>query len=219
MRKTFQLILLIAIFAGCKSTSPVWTGASETEKSYFPVYDEKTVKHHTDSLGNRMIGMPPIKPNDSLSEFVNNWYSKHLYSLGEPVLYNKTNTPVNVVRFTHLGTWGNPYSYRLEQNKSEITATYSKTDGLGGYQAGKRIEQGSKKMNLEKWNAVIEKMNSIDFWNIGTHDENIILDGEEWIFEALIDGRYHLITRNSPDHYDGKDFAELCDLMVHVYNE
>ncbi len=163
--------------------------------------------------------MPPIKPNDSLSEFVNNWYSKHLYSLGEPVLYNKTNTPVNVVRFTHLGTWGNPYSYRLEQNKSEITATYSKTDGLGGYQAGKRIEQGSKKMNLEKWNAVIEKMNSIDFWNIGTHDENIILDGEEWIFEALIDGRYHFITRNSPDHYDGKDFAELCDLVVHVYNE
>ena len=74
-------------------------------------------------------------------------------------------------------------------------------------------------MNLEKWNAVIEKMNSIDFWNIGTHDENIILDGEEWIFEALIDGRYHLITRNSPDHYDGKDFAELCDLVVHVYNE
>jgi hypothetical protein len=166
-----------------------------------------------------MIGMPPIKPNDSLSEFVNNWYSKHLYSLGEPVLYNKTNTPVNVVRFTHLGTWGNPYSYRLEQNKSEVTATYSKTDGLGGYQAGKRIEQGSKKMNLEKWNAVIEKMNSIDFWNIGTHDENIILDGEEWIFEALIDGRYHLITRNSPDHYDGKDFAELCDLVVQVYNE
>lgn len=74
-------------------------------------------------------------------------------------------------------------------------------------------------MNLEKWNAVIEKMNSIDFWNIGTHDENIILDGEEWIFEALIDGRYHFITRISPDHYDGKDFAELCDLVVQVYNE
>ena len=31
----------------------------------------------------------------------------------------------------------------------------------------------------------------------------MILDGEEWILEALIDGKYHFVTRTSPDSYDG----------------
>jgi len=186
---------------------------------YFPTYDEESVKFHTDSSGYRMIGIAPIRPNDSLSQFVNNWYSKHLYSLGEPVLYNKTEKPINVVRFTHLGTWSNPYSYRIEQDKSSISITYNKSNGHGGYQAGRRIEHETKKIGAEKWSLVIAKMDSINFWNKGTHDENLILDGAEWIFEALINGRYHFITRNSPDYYDGKDYAELCNLIIQIYNE
>ena len=63
---------------------------------------------------------------------------------------------------------------------------------------------------------VISKMQSLDFWNMGTHDKNMILDGEEWIFEAVINGRYHFITRNSPDVYDGKEYAELCNLIVQI---
>ena len=66
---------------------------------------------------------------------------------------------------------------------------------------------------------VISKMQSIDFWDMGTHDENMILDGEKWIFEAVVNGRYRFITRNSPDFYDGKEYAELCNLIVQIYNE
>jgi hypothetical protein len=218
MEKITQIILFTAILMGCRTMSPDLLYKSGAGTLYFPTYDEERVKYHTDSMGNRIIGMAPIRPDDSLSQFVNSWYSKHLYSMREPVLYNKTDKKTNIIRFTHLGTWGNPYSYRIEQSESDISITYNKTNGSGGYNTGKIIEHGTKKIDVEKWNLVISKMQSIDFWNIGTHDENMILDGEEWIFEAVIDGRYHLITRNSPAFYGGKEYAELCNLIVQIYN-
>lgn len=221
MKKTIHIILLITMLVSCRTRLPVERVEYElkAEILFFPTYDEKSVKYETDSLGIRIIGMPPIEPNDSLSQFVNDWYSTHLYSLGEPVLYDKTDKPINVIRFTHLGTWSNPYSYRIEQDSMDISISYNKTDGQGGYRAGKRIVHETKKIDLEKWNLVLEKMESIGFWNMGTHDENMILDGAEWIFEALINGHYHFVTRNSPDDYGGKDYAELCKLIDQIYNE
>ena len=214
-----QIILFTAILVSCRTMSPDLLYKSGAGKLYFPTYDEESVKYHTDNYGSRIIGMASIKPDDSLSRFVNNWYSKHLYSMREPVLYNKTDKKINIIRFTHLGTWGKPYSYRIEQSESDISITYNKTNGSGGYHTGKIIEHGTKKIDVEKWNMVISKMQSLDFWNVGTHDENMILDGEEWIFEAVINGRYHFITRNSPDVYDGKEYAELCNLIVQIYNK
>lgn len=207
MKKITQIILLLTLCTGCAKTL------------YFPTYDENSVHFHTDSLGFRMIGIASVHPNDSLSQFRNNWYSKHLRRLGEPVIYNNTDQTQNTIRFTQLGTWSNPVSYRLEQKNGKIAITYNRTNGQGGYDPGVRVEHKTKTTGKEKWDLVLCKMDSIDFWNVGTHDKNMILDGTEWIFEAHIDGRYHFITRNSPDAYDGKDYAELCMLLVQIYNE
>jgi hypothetical protein len=57
------------------------------------------------------------------------------------------------------------------------------------------------------------KANNIDFWNMPTHDSKYILDGEMWILEILIDGKYHIVTRNSPDHSGDEKFTELCKLV------
>ena len=205
MKKITSIILLMIILVSCRAM-------------YFPTYNEENIKYHTDSYGNRIIGEAPILPNDSLSKFVNNWYSKHLRTLGEPILYNQTK-PINIIRFTHLGTWSNPYSYRIEQAQSHISITYNKTSGQGGYESGKRIEHETKIIDAGKWDLVISKMDSINFWNMETHDKNLILDGAEWILEAFINGRYHFVTRNSPDQYDEKEYAELCVLIVQIYNE
>jgi len=198
---------LTTVLVSCSVISPL----------YFPTYNEESVKlvYPDNSDGWGLL----IKPADSLSNFENRWYSKHLFSLREPVLYNKTHKPKNIIRFTHLGTWGKPFSLRIEQNKSKITITYNKTNGLGGYHAGILIKHKTKKIDVEKWNMVIAKMDSIDFWNMETHDQNMVLDGEEWILEALINGRYHFVTRNCPDIYDGKGYAELCHLIYQIYYE
>jgi len=219
MKNAILIIFLVTILVSCGTVSPELMHKSEVRELYFPTYDERNIVYHTDNYGNRIMGVAPIRPNDSLSQFVNDWYSKHLYSLKEPILYNKTNKSIDVIRFTHLGTWSNPYSCRIELAKSNVTITYNKTNGQGGYKPGRRIEHKTKILDVEKWDLVISKMDSIDFWNMETHDKNTILDGAEWIFEALINGRYHFITRNSPDQYDGKEYAELCNLIVKMYNE
>lgn len=107
----------------------------------------------------------------------------------------------------------------MEQEGGKTSIAYNKTNGQGGYEAGVRVEQKTKKIDKEKWDIVVSKLDSINFWIIETHDKNMIFDGVEWIFEAFINGRYHFVTRNSPDHYDGKDYAELCNLIVQIYNE
>lgn len=93
---------------------------------------------------------------------------------------------------------------------------YSKTKGLGGYSVGRRIKHEQKIIKLETWENIMAKIDSVNFWNIETHDPNMILDGEEWILEALIDGKYHFVTRNSPDLYDGQEYAKLCKLLMNA---
>jgi hypothetical protein len=181
---------------------------------YFPTYDEEQIIYEIDESTEWKA---PLSPNDSLSPFINKWYSNHLLSLSEPILYNITNRTTNVLRFTLLGIWSNPVSYRIEKDNSGTYITYNKTDGQGGYKVGKRIEHETKEINIEKWNSIIVKMDSINFWNINTHDDNFIFDGAEWIFEAFINGRYHFVTRTSPDIYDGEEYADLCNLIVKIY--
>ncbi|WP_271392799.1 hypothetical protein [Aequorivita sinensis] len=57
---------------------------------YFPTYDEVKFKEKQKESGEINL-WNYTGPNDSLSEFTNQWYSKHLNSLGEPILYTKTN--------------------------------------------------------------------------------------------------------------------------------
>ena len=173
---------------------------------YFPNLNEKKYKIDTVNYG----------PNDSLRNFTNKWYSKHLYTLGEPILFDKENETLNIVRFTHLGTWSNPYSYRIEQEGTKYILTYNQTNGLGGYEVGTRVKHKTKEIEQKEWNQILKKMDEIDFWNIPTQDPNMILDGSEWIFEALINGKYHFVTRNSPDQYNGKEYAELCKLVEKI---
>ncbi|MCD9854833.1 hypothetical protein LUD75_08955 [Epilithonimonas sp. JDS] len=197
--------MIIILIIGCASVSTDYR-YDKTEKGelYFPTFDETKYPRDTINTG----------PNDSLRSFTNNWYSKHLFTLNEPVLFNKINEKQNTIRFTHLGTWSNPYSYRLENIDGKIILTYNRTNGLGGYEVGKRVRNKTKQINSKKWNAILQKIDSIDFWNISTQERKNINDGEEWILEVLINGKYHFVTRTSPDSYDqGKDFVELCQLI------
>lgn len=102
----------------------------------------------------------------------------------------------------------------MENVGNQITITYSESDGLGGYQTGKLVKNSTKKINRSKWDATISKAKQISFWDMKTHGSNLVLDGEEWILEILIDGKYHLVTRNSPQDSDDKEFAKLCNLLI-----
>ena len=200
----FYPIIFLISCANLKYKIPKDSTSKYDGKLYFATYDSE--KHPRDTINHG--------PNDSLSLFTNKWYSKHLNSMKEPTIFDRKNQNLKIIRFTNLGTWANPFAYRIEKFNDKVILTYSKTNGLGGYQTGKRTKFFTKEISIKKWNEIISKMNEIDFWNIPTQDPNFINDGTEWILEVLLDGKYHLVTRNSPDHYDGKKYAELCELIT-----
>ena len=187
-----------------------------TDEYYFPLLSDDFVNRQNDCIEKKRFPCDFPKPNDTLSEFTNQWYSKHLKSMKEPILYKLQNEYKKIIRFTHLGTWSNPFSYRIENTNGQITLTYSRTNGLGGYKAGRRVKYVQKTISSETWDNIIDRIDSINFWDIQTHDPNMILDGEEWILEVLINGKYHFVTRNSPDIYDGQEYAELCKLVMNA---
>lgn len=188
------------------------------DEYYFPLLSEEFVKSQNDCIEKKKFPCNFPEPNDTLNEFINQWYSKHLKSLKEPILYKLKNENKKIIRFTHIGTWSNPFSYRIENNAGQITLTYSKTKGVGGYHAGRRIKHDQKIVKVENWNNIMKKIDSIQFWKMATHDPNIVLDGEEWILEVLVDGKYHFVTRNSPHVYDEKKYADLCNLVGNNLN-
>ncbi len=218
--KLNYIIFIIILFTGCKMISPELGYKMKVKnKYYFPLQSDEYTKKVSDCIELKQFPCNEDEPQDTLSKFQNEWYSKHLYSLTEPILYNRTNENLQILRYTNLGTWSHPYSYRIEIKDSIGIIIYKETNGQGGYEAGSIIKNKKKKISFEEWNLLTQKMDEINFWNIPTHDPNLILDGEEWIFEALINDQYHFVTRNSPDVYDGKKYAELCLLMENIFKK
>jgi len=203
MKQVTLLLSFGLLIISCKiASSELMSEKQRKEKMYFPSSKNESNK----------------EANDTLNDFVNQWYSKHLYSLKEPILYDKTKKGLYIFRYTNLGTWSQPYSYRIEFKDSVVTIEYKRTNGQGGYTAGRLIEKQKQTLKIDTWKRLIEKVDSVRFWEMQTQDKNIILDGEEWILEGLYNEKYHFITRRSPDVYDGKDYVELCKIFIELYN-
>jgi len=212
-------ILIILTFTSCGLFNPdLRYRPKSSNEYYFPPISSEFKNKQAECIRLENYPCDFAKPNDTLGDFVNEWYSKHLISLKEPILYNQVGKGKKILRFTHLGTWSQPYSYRIENINGKITGTYNKTKGLGGYDAGRRIKHEEKTLKIAEWNSMLSKINE-GFWNFTTHDPNMIFDGEEWVLEVLIDEKYHVVTRNSPDVYDGINYAELCKKVINTYRE
>ena len=135
------------------------------------------------------------------------------------ILFNKTDKQLKIFRYTNLGTWSNPISYQIELKDSIVSITYKRTKGLGGYKAGRLIKNKRKTLKFQDWEALLSKVDSTNFWTIPTHDTNMVLDGAEWILEGLYEKDYHIVTRNSPDYNEGKDYASLCNFIEELYRK
>lgn len=191
-----------------------------TDSCYFPLVSEKIVQELAKCREFPISACKHLIPNDSLESFENQWYSRELARLNEPVLYNQISTGKNIIRVTQLGWFTS--SFTLEQKDGVTKGKHTRRYGEGGYW-GKNKKDFERKNNIDKhnlvnaknWDMVVNKIKDIDFYNIQTADTIMILDGERYILEVLMDDKYHFVTRTGRDFTYEKDleFAELCSLI------
>ncbi|NEV95076.1 hypothetical protein G3567_13105 [Psychroflexus sp. YR1-1] len=144
-----------------------------------------------------------------------NWYSEHLNALDEPVLCDTL--PTKIYRFTYLRTFDNPIVIRIENDNGTISIHWKVSDGAGGYEPGEIIERESKKLSMEDWKLIENKIDSIDFWNLPTVETGLMgTDGSQWILEGKTLGQYKVVDRWCGGKISSvcKELIELTDLKL-----
>ena len=151
--------------------------------------------------------------------FLITWYSRHLFALQEPLIFNKPSAK-EIYRFTWLRSFHNPIAVRIEKGVDNIVHLFWKqSDGSGGYEPGKIVVNNSKRLNLRQWNKFTSIIDSIDYWNLKTNDTRIGNDGARWVLEGAFPEKYHVVDRwsvrnNSTFHNACKYLIELTGLKI-----
>ncbi len=136
--------------------------------------------------------------NNSLDTFVNTWYSKMLFALKEPILYDYRGDK-EIYRFTWLRTFHHPVSVRIEKQNNSIRLFAKVCKGAGGYEPGSIIIDTTISIATNEWTALKNKIVDTHFWQLKTEErEDSGKDGSEWIIEAIEENKYHMVTRWTP---------------------
>ena len=134
--------------------------------------------------------------------FRSNWYSKHLKALDEPSLFQKSKgSSAESYRFVWLRTFHHPIIVRVDiQTDGGATLTTKVSDGAGGYEPGKLVENTSRPLTQRQTEQFVATIQRLQFWELHTHEnpETVGCDGAQWIIEGMKDGKYHVVDRWTP---------------------
>jgi hypothetical protein len=129
------------------------------------------------------------------------WYSAQLKALDEPsLLETSKNSALQAYRFVWLRTFHHPVVVRLDvMSDGSGILTVKITNGAGGYEPGKLIENTSVPVTRKQTEEFLKRVNSLGFWELPSFDESHSgFDGSRWIIEGVKDGKYHVADRWTP---------------------
>jgi hypothetical protein len=151
---------------------------------------------------------------NSLDTFVNQWYSKMLFTMKEPVLSNYKGTK-EIYRFTWLRTFHHPVAVRFEKQNNIIRLFSKVCNGAGGYEPGQLIFDTTLNATDDQYKSLTQKIGNINFWNLKTEQRDEAgNDGSEWIIEAVKDNNYHMVTRWTPSEGRQDNFRSVGEFLV-----
>lgn len=154
---------------------------------------------------------------NQLNKFRNAWYSKMLFALHEPTLFNSRDTS-ETFRFTWLRTFHNPMSIRVTKIRDQCVLTVKITAGTAGYGAEKVIKDTSFFITRNEWNKIVSKVSKINFWKLESFIGDGGKDGSEWILEGRNKNEYHFVSRWSPNSIRFNEFKECCEYFIQLSN-
>jgi hypothetical protein len=169
---------------------------------------------HTDSKGVRYFPIGTLGSDyPGQDTFISEWYTKHLRAMGEPSLSDANGAPEFACRFLWLRSFHHPMAVRIQKNGTSTILHAVEFNGAGGYSPGKVAKEVNRELSQPELDAVMARLNKIGFWQMETKDGSRGLDGAEWILEGSQGGKYHVVSRWSPEH---GEFRDLCLYLVQL---
>ena len=186
----------------------------DKDQFYFPLklFPVKEYYYAGDSSGVQKFKTRIIEGEKDT--FVVKWYSKYLYRMKEPLLFNLKGK-IETYRFTWLRSFDNPIAIRIEKENDTYTLYWKVCDGAGGYDPGKLIINKSKIISKADWSRFKNKLKESNFWSLEPGRASLGTDGSEWIMEGAKSNNYHVVTIWSPS--DGK-YYEACRYLLELTN-
>ena len=90
--------------------------------------------------------------------------------------------------------------FRISVENGSYFLFVKSTNGAGGYEPGKIIENKKLPLSNEIATKLINKLeNECNFWQQPSKQDIIGFDGSQWIFEAVTNKKYHVVDRWSPE--------------------
>ena len=127
------------------------------------------------------------------------WYSDALRALKEPQMVSLRSGIIESYRLTWLRTSDRPIALRIDVSRDGLATFFLKvTDGKGGYDPGQIIRNEKWLIEDPKLKAFKEAFTNAAFFEHKTGEETTGIDGSRWLVEANVNGRYHVISRWSP---------------------
>jgi hypothetical protein len=196
---------------------------SERELDEVPLVDEKAQW----VLVSELKKQPPpekyffpidLSRDEIPDELLQNSYARFLIALEEPKLYREKF--LLVFRFLWLRTFNEPMSFRFYQmERGDYKLVVKMTSGKGGFEAGDLKMDQRMELSEPQGKALVEKIViESNFWNLPRESPSFGLDGSFWIFEGMMEGKYHVINRWTPKSPKiqeiGRMFIEYSGLNI-----
>ena len=159
-----------------------------------------------------------FRPDSRADTFVCNWFSKHLAAMGEPPLSSRT--APDTIRLLYLRTFHHPICVRVETSGRRAALYAVELTGAGGYEPGYVLRQTSRELDPTEWRALERGFAALRLWELPTIKPKLVLDGSEWVVEAVQSDRYHVVWRQSPSESDDPELRafglRLLELSGHT---
>ena len=160
-------------------------------------------------------------PKDSISDFEQQWYGKHLAAMKEPVLSTQAKEKSYFVfRVLYLPTWGRPVAVRIEKKGGEIIRRAVLLSGDGGYDPGSIKEEKNEKISDAEFSRFQSELEKSRFWTLPARDDVRGFDGSELVIEAITDGRHVVFDRWTPqDETEKRGLTAVFALTSRLFQD
>ncbi len=206
MRMT--MILITFLFISCQEQINIST-APNSEKII--VTDTSFIPKDSTTFYFPLKSFHDTSNTVGLDSFLVTWYSRQLFALREPVIY-EDKSQNEIYRFTWLRTFHNPIAIRIEKHVDEYVLYWKLSNGAGGYDPGELSIAKQKILDKKTWQEFIRRLNQTDFWKLISKEVNFGKDGSEWILEGKAENKYQVVDRWTPE--ENSRYYQCCNFLL-----